>query len=420
MVIMKLTKRSCKNIIMVLIIAILAIGTYGTINYAQEQFPNSAPSMTMQTPPDGSSFPGIPPQGNNTDSSDSNSNQSPSLPDGESFDGSQPSERPDTDSFDSNGNQPPSLPDNGDNNGFPGAPSKAKSALSTGYYIALGAESTAIALLLIYLILSGFNKKTFKETFNHPTRVIIWLLAATIIAGCLTVTEGSLASRQIPSAPGMSMSADNASADAAGATTVDGEEMTLSETYAATESDESAILVTNGGNATISGATVTKSGDSSNTENSEFYGVNAGVLVQSGSEATITDATISTDATGANAVFATGENAKITVKNTTITTTGASSARGLDATYGGTIEADNVNITTQGGSCATLATDRGEGTVTVTNSTLETNGKGSPVIYSTGNISIDNTKGTANGSQMAVIEGKNSATVKRRRQPQRR
>ena len=70
-----------------------------------------------------------------------------------------------------------------------------------------------------------------------------------------------------------------------------------------------------------------------------------------------------------------------------------------------------MNITTQGGSCAALATDRGEGTVIARNSTLETNGSGSPVIYSTGDISIENSTGTANGSQMVVIEGKNSATV---------
>lgn len=43
---------------------------------------------------------------------------------------------------------------------------------------------------------------------------------------------------------------------------------------------------------------------------------------------------------------------------------------------------------------------------------METNGSGSPVIYSTGDISIENTTGTANSSQMVVIEGKNTATVK--------
>ena len=43
---------------------------------------------------------------------------------------------------------------------------------------------------------------------------------------------------------------------------------------------------------------------------------------------------------------------------------------------------------------------------------METNGSGSPIIYSTGDISIENTTGTANSSQMVVIEGKNTATVK--------
>lgn len=47
----------------------------------------------------------------------------------------------------------------------------------------------------------------------------------------------------------------------------------------------------------------------------------------------------------------------------------------------------------------------------ILNSTLSTKGTGSPVIYSTGKISISNTTGTASGSQMVVIEGKNSATV---------
>lgn len=187
---------------------------------------------------------------------------------------------------------------------------------------------------------------------------------------------------------------------------------TLSETYESSTADQSVIKVSDGGNATINGATVNKTGgDSTNTENSEFYGVNAGILTTKGSTTTIKNSNITTNAKGANAVFATGENAKVYVSDTTINTTGSSSSRGLDSTYGGYIEADNVTITTQGGSCATLATDRGEGTVIAKNSKLETNGSGSPIIYSTGNISISNTTGNANGSQMVVIEGKNSATV---------
>ena len=163
------------------------------------------------------------------------------------------------------------------------------------------------------------------------------------------------------------MNSSSESVAQSGATEVDGETTTLANEYTTSNADESAILVENGGNATIDGATVTKSGgDSSNTENSEFYGVNSGILVTKSSTATIKNATISTNAKGSNAVFSKGEDSKIYISDSTITTW-SSLSRGLDATYGGYIEADNVNITTQGGSCAILATDRGEGTVNGSN-----------------------------------------------------
>lgn len=173
------------------------------------------------------------------------------------------------------------------------------------------------------------------------------------------------------------------------------------------------MLVTNGGTLSSKGANINKkSGNGSSTDNCDFYGINAALLVNSKSTATIKDATIKTSADCSNAVFCMGESSSIDIRDSTITTTGKSSSRGLDATYGGKITADNVKVTTSGGSCAALATDRGEGTVTAKNSNLETNGAGSPVIYSTGKISINNTEGSANGSQMVVVEGKNSATVK--------
>ena len=212
--------------------------------------------------------------------------------------------------------------------------------------------------------------------------------------------------------PKENITSDSNSVEKSGDIEVKGTDETLTANYATSESDKSVILVENCGSLTLDGAEVSKTGgDSSNTENSEFYGVNSGILVTENSTATIKNTTINTNAKGSNAVFSTGTDSKIYISNSTITTTGSSSSRGLDATYGGYIEADNVKITTQGGSCATLATDRGEGTVIVNNSKLETNGSGSPVIYSTGDISITNTEGTANGSQMVVIEGKNTATV---------
>ena len=220
--------------------------------------------------------------------------------------------------------------------------------------------------------------------------------------------EGEPSNGMPGGAPGGNSS--SSSVETTGATEVT-DTKTLKDNYTTSNADESAIKVSDGGNATIDGATINKTGDSTNTENSEFYGVNAGVLTTSNGTTTIKNSTITTNAKGANAVFATGENAKVYVYDTTITTTGSSSSRGLDATYGGYIEANNVTISTDGGSCATLATDRGEGTVIAKNSKLSTKGAGSPIIYSTGDISIENTQGSATGAQMVVIEGKNTATV---------
>jgi hypothetical protein len=50
--------------------------------------------------------------------------------------------------------------------------------------------------------------------------------------------------------------------------------------------------------------------------------------------------------------------------------------------------------------------------VTVTGANrFDTSGDGSPLLYSTGTISVDGLTGTASGSQVIVIEGKNSATL---------
>ena len=244
-------------------------------------------------------------------------------------------------------------------------------------------------------------------------QIIIIIVLSIVLGLMLKFLIFSNNNEQMQGAPQeMGQSSSSSSVDAKGAIEVT-DEQTLNGNYESSTSDESPIKVSDGGIATIENATINKSGgDSSNTENSEFYGVNSGVLTTENSTTTIKNSKITTNAKGANAVFATGENAKVYVYDTEITTTGSSSSRGLDATYGGYIEADNVKITTQGGSCATLATDRGEGTVIAKNSTLETNGAGSPIIYSTGDISIENTTGTANGAQMTVIEGKNTATVK--------
>ena len=263
-----------------------------------------------------------------------------------------------------------------------------------------------------YPLADAISETLKKETIIEIIIIIVLTaILGVVIYNIVNLKSNNNANGQMEKPGEMGqMEQSSTSAETSGKTEVT-ETKTLTGEYETSTQDESAIKTSDGGNLTLENATITKTGDSTNTENSEFYGVNAGVLTTSNSTTTIKNSTITTNAKGANAVFATGENAKVYVYDTTIKTTGESSSRGLDSNYGGYIEADNVTISTEGGSCATLATDRGEGTVIARNSVLSTKGAGSPVIYSTGDISIENTKGTATGAQMAVIEGKNTATV---------
>ncbi|MBO6176867.1 MAG: hypothetical protein J6O39_04930 [Treponema sp.] len=175
--------------------------------------------------------------------------------------------------------------------------------------------------------------------------------------------------------------------------------------------DESVVLASDGISASLTDSElIKKSGDTSNGGQSNFYGLNAAVVSKGGSSLELKNVKIKTNADGSNAVFSTGEKSLIKIDGIEIVTENNSS-RGLDATYGGTIEAKNVKISTKGAHCAAFATDRGEGTVKVDNGTAETAGEGSPVIYSTGNISVCNLTGKSTGSEIAVIEGKNSILI---------
>ena len=213
------------------------------------------------------------------------------------------------------------------------------------------------------------------------------------------------------------------STSAQGQLLVNGKTVSRSKkTYSVSSSNKNTVLVKNGGKLTLKNSKIIKKGDVSNadSESSDFYGTNAAVLVTANSKAYITNCNITTNAKGANAIFvsnlkSSASGATAYVSNVVINTY-KDKSRGLDATFGGKIIANNVTIYTRGGSCAAVATDRGEGIITVTDSKLytgvgQTSGSGSPLIYSTGDISVSNSKGTSYVSQIACIEGKNSITL---------
>lgn len=185
-------------------------------------------------------------------------------------------------------------------------------------------------------------------------------------------------------------------------------------TYESTSDDEVVFLVINGGTLALEdGVVINKSGSANfdgRGDNYSFYGTNSAVVVAGeDSQVGLTNVTINTSVDGANAVVAT-DGGSVVFADVTISTSGDSS-RGLHATYGGVITGNGGTISTLGRSCASLATDRGEGTVKVSGMKLSTAGAGSPLIYSTGEIEVSSSTGTATGAQIAVVEGKNSIVL---------
>lgn len=184
------------------------------------------------------------------------------------------------------------------------------------------------------------------------------------------------------------------------------------ETLTTSTSDYNVVQVTKG-TLSLTDCTITKTGDYSSSysgDDTSFYGTNSAVYA-SGSGATVnmTGGTVTTDAKGANAVFATN-GATINVSGITIDNT-KSVSRGLHCTGGGIINATNVNITTRSETSSTVATDRGGGTVTVRGGTITAKGNKSAVLYSTGTISVDGITGLSEKGPMATVEGANTVII---------
>ena len=194
------------------------------------------------------------------------------------------------------------------------------------------------------------------------------------------------------------------------ATTLDSDGSYSGETYESTGDDENALRVDN---ATVSldSITVNKSvGSSSNTENGDFYGVNAALLATNGATVNITSSEINSSVRNGNGVFSYGSGTTVNISDCTITTTGDSSG-GIQTTGGATTNASNLTIVTSGSSSAAIRSDRGGGTVNVDKGSYTTHGYNSPAVYSTADITVSNAELTANNSEALVIEGNNSITL---------
>ena len=185
------------------------------------------------------------------------------------------------------------------------------------------------------------------------------------------------------------------------------DEVVRSETYTSKGDDENALRVS-GASVSLEDVQVHKQGGaSSNTENGDFYGMNAALLATDGALLTISKAEISSDAPNGNGVFSYGEGTVISINKSSIETLGDNSG-GLQTTGGATMNAVDVQVSTAGSSSAAIRSDRGGGTVNVIGGSYRSSGLNSPAVYSTADITVMNAELTAENSEALVIEGKNA------------
>ncbi len=176
-----------------------------------------------------------------------------------------------------------------------------------------------------------------------------------------------------------------------------------------TGTDENAVHVTNGALAVFHDLVLSrKSSDSQGGDSSSFYGVGAAFLNTDGT-AVIDGADITTESGGGAGIFSYGDGVTY-VRDAVIDTTEGTSG-GIHVAGGGTLYAWDVTAETDGASSAAIRSDRGGGKMVVDGGTYTSNGEGSPALYCTADITVNNAELTANGSEGICLEGLNTTRL---------
>ena len=194
------------------------------------------------------------------------------------------------------------------------------------------------------------------------------------------------------------------------ANTIESDENKNDETYTSTGDDENALRV-KGAKVNLENIEVNKTGGStSNTEDGDFYGMNAGLLATDKATVNIKNAKVKTTTQNGNGVFSYGEGTTVNISDSEIYTTNDNSG-GIQTTGGATMNANNLKVKTEGNSSAAIRSDRGGGKVNVDGGEYVSKGYNSPSVYSTADITVKNANLKAENSEALVIEGQNSITL---------
>lgn len=139
------------------------------------------------------------------------------------------------------------------------------------------------------------------------------------------------------------------------------------------------------------------------------YGTNSAIVVLKGGKAILNGVTINTNCIFSNGISAVN-GGEIEIKNSVINTEEENS-RGLQATCNGIINAENVTISTKGTKSESIGINHSGGTISGTKMTLNTEEEESPLLLSTGTLTLNNSTGTATKSRIAFLNGNSNVQL---------
>ena len=172
--------RIIKNVVMISIILGVCVLSFFTMKGAvKSNIPNNS---TFEK-----EFGGTMPQFNNGEFSAENL---PQMPSGNLGKGEMPNIGELPENFE-NGKMPEDFQESFKNGNLPKGDFKQNIGII--YYVLFAVEGLIISLLLIYLIMSRFNSKTFKETLGTGIQKIIFVILVLIITVGLTILQSILA-----------------------------------------------------------------------------------------------------------------------------------------------------------------------------------------------------------------------------------
>ena len=253
----------------------------------------------------------------------------------------------------------------------------------------------------------NLDKDSVKDNQGAPDGEAPSMLDLTGEEQEITVTDSTIITKQTMDGGQGGPGGQDSGVDSYAAANEYSSDETVSDTsLESTETNENAALVSNGAEVTFNNDAISRtSSDSQGGDNSSFYGVGAAVLATDGT-AYVKDSTITTDSKGGAGLFAYGDGT-VYAADTDISTQQDTSG-GIHAAGGGKLYAWDLSVETNGESSAAIRSDRGGGTMVVDDGTYTSNGVGSPAVYCTADIAVNNAELTANGSEAVCIEGLNS------------